>query len=107
MVHTDNTVCPKCKGDLKRYDKVKRTVLGKGRTKKYITIRRLRCRKCGRIHREIPLCLFPFKHYDAGIITDVLEGHITSETLGYEDYPCEATIARWLARKTQILLWNK
>ena len=29
------------------------------------------------------------------MIRGVLEGLITSDTLGFEDYPCEATMANW------------
>jgi hypothetical protein len=36
--------------------------------------------------------------YESEIIIGVLEGLITCETLGYEDYPCEATMRRWRAR---------
>ena len=37
---------------------------------------------------------------------NVLEGLITCETIGFEDYPCEMTMLRWLSQKAQLLLWR-
>ncbi|MEY8395943.1 DUF6431 domain-containing protein [Lachnospiraceae bacterium 45-P1] len=100
----NETVCPKCGGRLKFYDKVKRIVRTKGRVTNRTIIRRLRCPKCGRLHRELPKDIFPYKQYEAEIIRGVLEGFITPETMGYEDYPCEMTMIRWKAQKSQLLL---
>ena len=86
------------------YDKVKRIVRTKGRVTNRTIIRRLRCPKCGRLHRELPEDIFPYKQYEAEIIRGVLEGFITPETMGYEDYPCEMTMIRWKAQKSQLLL---
>ena len=63
--------------------------------KNKVDIRRFRCQKCGAVHRELPNFIFPYKQYDAEIIIGVLEGLITCETLGFEDYPCEMTMFRW------------
>lgn len=47
----------------------------------------------------------PYKHYDCEIINGVVEGHITTDTLGYEDRPCEVTMERWVrTREIQSLL---
>ena len=40
------------------------------------------------------------------VIIGVLEGLITCETLGFEDFPCEMTMFRWLSQKAQLLLWR-
>lgn len=53
---------------------------------------------CGSVHREIPEFIFPFKRYESEVIYGVIEGFITPDILGYEDYPCEQTMIRW---KTQ------
>ena len=95
MIISGKTNCPNCGGNLKYYDSVLRIVRTKGRISTQITIRRLRCLKCSRIHRELPEGIFPYKQYEAEIIQGVLEGFITSETIGYEDYPCEMTMIRW------------
>lgn len=100
MIDKNESTCPNCGGDLKFYDKVKRILRTKRRITKYIDIRRLRCLKCQKTHREIPSYILPYKQYEAEIIRGVLEGYITSETLGYEDYPCEKTMNRWKTEKT-------
>lgn len=92
MVANNETTCPKCNGCLKHYDKVQRIVRTKGRKTSYIEIRRLRCQKCGSIHREIPDYILPNKQYELEVILGVLEGLITSDTIGFEDYPCEMTM---------------
>lgn len=100
MVNKETQLCPDCGNRLRHFDSVQRIVRTKGRTTERIKLRRLRCDKCGRIHRELPDYIFPYKQYEAEVIKGVLEGFITSETLGYEDYPCEMTMIRW---KTQNL----
>lgn len=104
MVTNDESTCPECGGKLKHYDKVWRIVRTKDRMTKQVRIRRLRCAQCGIIHRELPEFIFPYKQYEAEVIKGVVEGFITPETIGFEDYPCEATMTRWMARKQQLLL---
>lgn len=106
MINNDELTCPKCGGALKYYDSVQRIVRTKNRISKHIEIRRLKCTKCGMLHREIPDDIFPYKQYEAEIIRGVLEGLITSDVLGFEDYPCEMTMIRWRAQKIQLLLWR-
>lgn len=103
---TDNvSTCPKCGGELKYYDSVKRIVRTKRRITTWFKLRRLRCQTCGALHRELPDYIFPYKQYESEIIIGVLEGLITYETLGFEDYPCEMTMTRWMnARNLQIIL---
>lgn len=106
MIRINSVVCPNCSGKLKYFDSVKRMVRTKARQTEWIEIRRLRCSSCGKIHRELPDELFPYKQYEAELIRGVIEGLITCETLGYEDYPCEMTMLRWCAQKSQLLLWR-
>ncbi|MEY8515374.1 DUF6431 domain-containing protein [Lachnospiraceae bacterium 29-84] len=96
MVMNKVLACPDCEGSLRYYDRVLRMVRTKGGVIVYFKIQRLRCTGCGRTHRELPESLFPYKQYEAEIIEGVLEGIITPNTIGYEDYPCEATMLRWL-----------
>jgi hypothetical protein len=95
MIRTNVSNCPDCGGYLEYYDRVSRIVKIKGGTKKQIYLRRLKCDDCHKLHRELPNYIFPYKQYEAEIIKGVREGLITSETLGYEDYPCEMTMSRW------------
>ena len=89
------STCPDCGGDLKHYDHVRRIVRAKGGVKRWIKIPRFKCVICKGIHRRLPDHIFPYKHYDGEIIQGVLDGSITVDTLGFEDYPCEAPMARW------------
>lgn len=106
MVMQDQSTCPKCGGELKYYDSVPRIVRTKGRETTRVPMRRFRCVRCGAVHRELPELLFPYKQYEAEVIIGVLEGLITCETLGFEDFPCEMTMLRWLSQKAQLLLWR-
>ena len=92
-------ICLKCSGELKYYDKVKRIVLTKKRDSRHVVVRRFQCSGCKSTSRELPNYIFPYKRYEAEIIRGVLEGFITSDTLGFEDYPCEKTMVRWRFEK--------
>lgn len=89
------SVCARCGGELRFYDCVQRIVRTKGRKTKQIAVQRLRCYHCHAVHRELPDYILPYKQYEAEIVHGVVEGTITPETMGYEDYPCEATMQRW------------
>ena len=105
MVRNDKSICQNCGSKLKRYDKVSRIVRTKGGKTSWIEIERFRCPVCGQIHRELPDYIFPYKQYEAEVIRGVLEGFITCETYGYEDYPCEMTMIRWRnSQELQLLL---
>lgn len=103
MVRTNEEKCPSCGGYLRYYDKVKRMVRIEGGCKRYIKIRRMKCTSCRKLHRELPNHVLPYKQYTYEIIMGVLNGHITSDILGYEDYPCEMTMFRW-SRKIHVVL---
>lgn len=106
MVRKGQETCPECQGLLKYYDSVWRLMRIKYGIGVKILIRRLQCEDCGKIHREIPSDIFPFKHYEAEIILGVLEGLITPNTLGFEDRPCAATMHIWHSQKKLLLLWR-
>ena len=104
MISNNESICPKCGGQLKYYDSVKRVVRTKRGRKNKVDIRRFRCSNCGSMHRELPDFIFPYKQYEADIIIGVLEGLITCETLGFEDYPCEMTMIRWRLLPPRLFL---
>lgn len=39
--------------------------------------------------------MFPYKHYDAGLIEDVVDGVVSGDDLETENYPCEGAINHW------------
>lgn len=105
MVSNEELTCRNCGARLKRYDNVLRIVRIKGRKTSWVKVNRFRCPSCGQIHRELPDYISPYKQYEAEVIRGVLEGFITCETYGYEDYPCEMTMARWKnSQELQLLL---
>lgn len=55
----------------------------------WFRIRRLRCKECGKLHRELPDILLPYKHYRCEIIEETLDGK--EETPG----PDARTHHRW------------
>lgn len=108
MINVGDTICPNCGGYLKPYDKVQRLVRTKGRKSWYVRLRRMRCDNCHKIHRELPDFIFPYKQYEIEVIRGVLEGFITTDILGYEDYPCELTMIMWKkSQKIQVILWRE
>ena len=68
-----------------------------GGGKERYLIRRLKCSNgiCGRLHNELPDCICPYKHYDAGLIEDVADGVVSEEDRETEDYPCMGTMKHW------------
>ena len=100
-----NGICEICGQTLEYYDSVPRTVRFKERRTESVKVPRFRCRRCGCIHRRLPDYILPYKQYEMEIIKGVLEGLITPDTMGYEDYPCETTMVRWRAsQKLQGIL---
>ncbi len=99
MVEAGDIVCPICGGKVRYYDKVKRIMKTKYGKTKWLSIRRMKCTQCGRVHRELPDNIYIYKQYEADIIDGVIEGFITSDTLGFEDYPCEQTMLKWIASR--------
>lgn len=98
-------LCSICGNKLRYYDSVPRVMRTKNRYTIWIKVQRFRCPSCGRIHRKLPDYIFPYKQYEAEVIRGVLEGFITCETYGYEDYPCEMTMIRWKnSQELQLLL---
>ena len=65
-----------------------------GERRKFL-IRRLKCSSCGRLHRELPDCLAPYKHYASEVISGVLDGIVSPDDEDSTDYPCETTMHRW------------
>ena len=58
--------------------------------KHWIRIRRLRCKVCGKIHRQLPDTILPYKHYQAQVIEDVLDNAPVEPT-----GPEASTLVRW------------
>lgn len=93
----EECICPCCGGRLKYRDYRLRVHKTAGGKKEWYLIRRLKCtnEKCKRLHNELPDCMFPYKHYDAGLIEDVVDGVVSEDDMETEDYPCIGTLKHW------------
>ena len=69
--------CPLCGEPLSYRDSCVRIMRLEGGMKRRFLIRRLKCSNCGRLHRELPDCLIPYKHYASEVISGVLDGIVT------------------------------
>lgn len=99
VVNRNKSVCPLCGEELHKKGWVRRIVRTKQGEKYFVKLRRLFCNSCKKYHRELPDFLYPYKHYESEIINGVMERLITSNTLEFEDYPCEMTMTRWKTQK--------
>lgn len=99
--------CIRCGAVMKYYDKVTRLIRSGNRQTETIEVKRYRCVSCRSIRRACPDELLPRKQYDKGIIQGVIEGLITPDTYGYEDYPCEATMIRWIKEYHRSYFYKK
>ena len=95
MIYEHTTVCPKCGGTLRYYNKARRIVRTGNGVTHWITIKRMICCSCGSTHRELPGYLLPYKHYTAVIFYGFISGELSPFDLEYEDYPSETTVKRW------------
>lgn len=95
MVRENENQCPICGGVLRPYGFAKRFIRAKYGIRKQLYIKRYRCSFCNSTHNELPACVIPYIRYESDIVFGVLEGFITSNTLGFEDYPSEQTMHRW------------
>ncbi len=76
-----------------------------GGKKSWLLIERRKCtnESCRKTHRLLPDKAIPYKHYDSGVIEDVIEGTIDEDALSEEDYPSESTLKRWRKWAEQFL----
>ena len=94
--------CPVCMEELSYRDSCKKILLQEGHERHVCIIRRMKCTKCGILHRELPDFLVPYKHYTAEVISGVLDGQITPYDEDSADYPCEMTMHRWQIGRAHV-----
>jgi hypothetical protein len=89
-------MCPICHSYLNYRDSRIRIRKKEGGIKERLMIRRFYCKNCHSYHHELPDCLVPYKHYEAEVISGVLDEVILSDDLDSEDYPSFSTMLRWM-----------
>lgn len=98
VICLETPVCSKCGKPLVLRDHKKRIHKRAGGAREWYMIPRMECtnKKCAcRIHSCLPDIFSPHKHYDAELIEDVIDGVLSSDDPGTEDYPCADTMALW------------
>lgn len=90
--------CPVCGGKLLYRDNRPRIRKKEGGMKERLIVSRYRCqnKSCRRLHTGLPDCLVPHKHYEAEVISGVYDGIVTEDDMDSEQYPCAATMSRWI-----------
>ena len=86
--------CTECHGELEPYDRRRRRFIDTNGSRRVVSLRRLRCDKCGRLHTELPGFIVPYKRYSATVIVTVSEG-------GRTDVPYEERT------RQKIRAWRK
>ena len=72
----------------------RRMIIVIGGTPMTIIIRRLRCKKCGKIHHELPDKIIPYKRYCAETIEKIIGGNDDEGHLGVAERMELSTIRR-------------
>ena len=88
--------CPYCSGELRYRDSRLRIRKHEGGSHDHLVIRRFRCTACQSYHNELPDVLLPYKHYEAEVVSGVLDGVVTPDDQDSEDYPSVSTMLYWL-----------
>jgi len=89
--------CSECGSPLCLRDHKRRIWRGEGGETRWLMIGRYRCTNetCRRLHSALPAFLSENKHYDNGLIEDVIDCVVGEDDPGYEDHPCGMTMMRW------------
>ena len=88
---TETVNCPYDAGELVYRDSVFRNVKNLFSEVRRFLLRRLLCQICGKLHRELPDIIQPYKHYESEVIQSVIDGSKDAEKCGADN----STIRRW------------
>ena len=69
--------CPHCSSELRRNGWRKRVSTGMDGIRHTYLLRRLICRRCGRIHHELPDFMVPYKRYEVQVIESAINGDLS------------------------------
>ena len=97
MLNVPASFCPDCRERLRSRDSRVRGFLDTAGEKHLLRHRRLICRKCGRIHSEMPDFIVPEKRYTAGAVLGAFSLEVSDS--GENSQSCAAedsTIAGWI-----------
>lgn len=86
----EQRLCPCCDGDLKIIGSRPRKYIKDTGEKIILIIRRMRCKKCHKLHHELPDILVPYKRYEREVVETVL-----SEDNQLSVAVDDSTLKRW------------
>ena len=72
----EENVCPICGGHFYVIGSRNRKMINAEGNWLVLIIRRLRCKRCNKIHHELPECLIPYKRHCCETIEKIIEGDI-------------------------------
>lgn len=90
VVSEETVPCPCCLGGLRCIGSRLRSCLDEVGTKMILSIRRLRCLGCRKIHHELPDRLVPYKRYEAKVLELAHIGNLDAMI-----EPALSTVNRW------------
>jgi hypothetical protein len=97
----EEVVCPICGyKKMKRKGRRKRSVIMPSGKIKVLKIRRLKCKRCKKIHHELPDIIVPYKHHSAETIEIIING--SDESFYCEESTINRIKAWWLTIKLYI-----
>ncbi|WP_235549875.1 DUF6431 domain-containing protein [Paenibacillus sp. Soil766] len=83
--------CPCCGEELKVIGSRKRISRNATGEAKVLSLRRLRCNGCRKIHHELPDCLVPYKRYESTCLEEVVSEEEAGTVVAADD----STLYRW------------
>lgn len=89
----ENSVCPACGGSLRGYGRRKRKAIKIDGAVLVMSIRRLQCQNCRKIHHELPNIVMPYKRHCSETIEKIIVGE--DEEIGCEESTIRRVKAWW------------
>ena len=92
ILSEEKCICPICSGELKALGRRKRVVINAEGNKEKLSIRRLRCTICRKIHHELPDYVIPYKRHCVETIENIINGNTEDVCC---DFVTEYRIRSW------------
>lgn len=92
VISYEESVCPKCKSSMNCIGSRKRKMIEEDGMVKWLSIRRLKCYICNKIHHELPDILLKGHVYCKDVIEKILAGNII-------DSPCPLDTIIYICKK--------
>jgi hypothetical protein len=94
IISEEDSVCPVCIGKLKVIGSRRRGLTNSAGYDETLVIRRLRCKRCGKIHHELPDKVIPYKRHCTETVENIINGEVDDVCC---DFVTEDRIRAWWA----------